>query len=115
MIFTEIDTNGTPLSFSIDRSRFPYIAQQHKIIVKGIEVSTKSGQLADNAFGERLLKFEIKESIGGYTVFNARKWMDGADINIEVTETPVAYKLKTERENAADTFINFKYILEKNN
>lgn len=110
----EIATNGTPLSFSIDKSRFPYIAQHHKITVKEIEVSTKSGQLADNAFGEGLLKFEIKQSFGGYTVFNARKWMDGTDINMVVTETPVVYKLKTEREIAADTFINFKYILEKN-
>jgi hypothetical protein len=110
----KVDPSASQLAFPIDKSRFPYIAQHHKITLKEIEIVTKANQLENNAIGTSLLKFERKQSMGDYTIFIAKKLVDGTDLSLETTQAPLVFKLQVDKESAAETFISWKYILEKN-
>ncbi|MFL9482875.1 hypothetical protein ACI6Q2_08860 [Chitinophagaceae bacterium LWZ2-11] len=113
------DINAQNLIFNIDKSKFPYITQNKKITITGIDIITLDSLQSNQINIEGINQSEINSSkeapIGQYQINSIKSTQNGSNGNlgIVIDNNSREIGLQLTKENAGDTFIVLKYILEK--
>ena len=98
-------------SFSLDKSRFPYIVEHNLLTLnRFVVVTTDDLSKSTGPFGQGGFTFQLSGTVGYYKIFSYQK-DNGTNINVTLDDSPVDVAFQISPDKASESFVILGYTL----